>query len=264
TAGGLGGDEAVAAVRDVGEGATVDERRGAAEGLHEVGVQRVAQQGGERALDRKVAYGDRPATISLADHDVGELSLQISQVRGEAEDRHHLAGGGDVEARFSRGAVGRTTEPGDDGTQAAVVDVHATAPGDPARVDAELVALLDVVVDEGSEGVVCGGEGVHVAGEVEVDVLHRDDLRVAAAGRATLDAHDWALGRFADRDDGVLPGGAQGVSQADKGGGLAFARGGGGHGCHEDGAAQGLVPHVGGAQGGDVHLGLGGAVGDEC
>src|SRR5699024_8123996 len=215
TAGGLGGDEAVAAVRDVGEGATVDERRGAAEGLHEVGVQRVAQQGGERALDLQVAYGDRPATISLADHDVGELSLQISQVRGEAEDRHHLAGGGDVEARFSRGAVGRTTEPGDDGTQAAVVDVHATAPGDPARVDAELVALLDVVVDEGSEGVVCGGEGVHVAGEVEVDVLHRDDLRVAAAGRATLDAHDWALGRFADRDDGVLPGGAQGVSQAD-------------------------------------------------
>src|SRR5699024_11771629 len=210
------------------------------------------------------AYGDRPATISLADHDVGELSLQISQVRGEAEDRHHLAGGGDVEPSLARGAVGRPAEPGDDGTQAAVVDVHAAAPGGPARVDAQLVALLDVVVDEGGQCVVCGGEGVHVAGEVEVDVLHRDDLRVAATGCAAFDAHDWALGWFADGDDGVLPGGVQGVGQADQGGGLAFARRGGGHGGDENGAAQGLVPHVGGAQGGDVHLGLGGAVGDEC
>src|SRR5699024_3645111 len=138
------------------------------------------------------------------------------------------------------------------------------APGDPARVDAQLVALLDVVVDEGGQCVVCGGEGVHVAGEVEVDVLHRDDLRVAATGCAAFDAHDWALRWFADGDDGVLPGGTQGVGQADQGGGLAFARRGGGHGGDENGAAQGLGPHVGAAQGGDVHLGLGGAVRDEC
>ena len=34
--------------------------------------------------------------------------------------------------------------------EAAVVDVDAPLPGDPARVDAELVALVDVVVDQGA------------------------------------------------------------------------------------------------------------------
>ena len=38
-------------------------------------------------------------------------------------------------------------------------------------------------------------DGVDVAGQVEVEVLHRDDLAVAAAGRAALDAEHGAHAR---------------------------------------------------------------------
>ena len=40
-------------------------------------------------------------------------------------------------------------------------------------VDAELVAAVQVVVDERREQVVRRADGVDVAGEVEVEVLHR-------------------------------------------------------------------------------------------
>ncbi len=45
---------------------------------------------------------------------------------------------------------------------------------------------------------------MEVAGEVEVDVLHRHDLRIAAAGRAALDAEAGAEAGLAQRRDGLL------------------------------------------------------------
>jgi hypothetical protein len=72
--------------------------------------------------------------------------------------------------------------------QRAVVHVEHAAPDDPAGVDLQLVAPVDVVVDHRRQQVVRAGDGVEIAGEVEVHVLHRHDLRIAAAGRAALHA----------------------------------------------------------------------------
>jgi hypothetical protein len=44
--------------------------------------------------------------------------------------------------------------------------------------------------DEGGGEIVGRADRVDVAGQVEVEVLHRDHLAVAAAGRAALDAED--------------------------------------------------------------------------
>ena len=61
------------------------------------------------------------------------------------------------------------------------------------NVEAGLVAVVEVRVDHGRAEVVRGSDGVHVAGEVEVEQLHRDDLAVAAAGGAAL-----AIGHLLD------------------------------------------------------------------
>ena len=45
-----------------------------------------------------------------------------------------------------------------------------------------------MVVQNSAQQVVGSGDGVHIAGEVQVDVLHRNDLCIAAAGSAALDA----------------------------------------------------------------------------
>ena len=83
--------------------------------------------------------------------------VEIVEVGGKAEDRHHLRGDGDVEAVLAREAVGDAAERGDDLAQRPVVHVHDAAPGDAAGVDAELVAPVDVVVDQRGQQVVGGG-----------------------------------------------------------------------------------------------------------
>ncbi|MGD0997918.1 MAG: hypothetical protein ABR941_06315 [Thermoleophilia bacterium] len=48
--------------------------------------------------------------------------------------------------------------------------------------------MHEVRLDHGGEQVVGGADGVNVAGEMKIQILHGDDLRVAAAGGAALDA----------------------------------------------------------------------------
>ncbi len=124
--------------------------------------------------------------------DPAEPRAQVVQVGREGEDRHHLRGDGDDELGLARDAVLATAEADDDVAQRAVADVDDARPEDPVRVDAERVAVVEVVVEEGGGQVVRRADGVDVAGQVEVEVLHRDDLAVAAAGRAALDPEDRA------------------------------------------------------------------------
>ena len=106
----------------------------------------------------------------------------------------------------------------------AIVHVHDAAPGHAAAVDAERIAPVDVVVDQRREQVVRRGDGVEVAGEMEVDVLHRHDLGIAAAGRAALHAEGRAEARLAQAQHRLLADVVERVGEADRGGGLALAR----------------------------------------
>ena len=107
--------------------------------------------------------------------------------------------------------------------QRAVVHVDRAAPADAARIDAELVAPIDVVVDHRREQIVGGADRVKVAGEMEVDVLHRHDLRIAAAGRAALHAEAGPEARLAQTQDRLLADVVERVAEPDRRRRLAFA-----------------------------------------
>ena len=76
------GDHRVAAVRDVGERAAVDERRVVLERLHEVRHQRVLEQHGHRAGGLEVGGGHRAALAGVADDDLAEALLEVVRGRG--------------------------------------------------------------------------------------------------------------------------------------------------------------------------------------
>ena len=254
-----GGHDAVAAVGDVGEGTAVDDGGVVLQGLDQVGVDGVLQQGGHGAGCADLAGRHRLAVVSVGADNPGQAGLQIGQAGSQAEDGHHFAGHRDVKAVLPGGAVGLAAQAVHDEPQLTVVHIHAALPGDPAGIDVEGVALLDAVVDHGSQQIVGGADGVDVAGEVEVDVLHRDHLGIAAAGCAALDAKDGAQGRLTEAEHGLFAQGAQGVGQAHAGGGLALAGGGG-----ADGGDQDHLALLGGVLGQMmVDFGLVAAVGDD-
>ena len=212
-------------MRNVGKRAAVDEGRRAFERLHEVGGERVLEERRHRTDRLQVARGDRAVVIGIAHDDAGKPRLEIGNRGGKAEDRHDLGGHRDVEAVLARRAVDLAAEAVDDEAKLAVVHIDAALPGDAARVDAERIALLNMVVQHRGQQVVCRADGVKVAGEMQVDVLHRHDLGIAAAGGAALDAEDRAERRLTQGGRHRFADAVQAVGKADRRGRLALACG---------------------------------------
>src|SRR5207237_10397115 len=121
-------------------------------------------------------------------NDSDETFPQVGEVVGETQDRHDLGGHHAHETALTRHAVGAAAESDDDLAQRPIVDIDHAGPADAAHVETELIALVDVVVDESGQQVVGERDGGKVGGEMQVDGLHRHQLRVAAAGRAPLHA----------------------------------------------------------------------------
>src|SRR5699024_8881678 len=235
-------------VGDVGEGTAVDEGGGVLERLDEVGRQRVAQQGGHRTRRPQVVDRDRRAVAGVRDDDAGQAGPQVRDTGGQAEDGHDLAGDDDVEVVLARNSAVQPAQADRRVPQCAVVQVHDAVDVDPTGVDVQRVAVMDVVVQHRRGQVVRQRDRVEVAREVEVDVLHGDDLRVPAAGGTALHPEDGPQTGLAQRQHG-LPGGCltcgqvpavalvEAVRQPDAGRRLPLPRRGGAHGGDEDESA---------------------------
>ena len=102
--------------------------------------------------------------------------FQIIDVFGQAEHRHDFRGHGDVEAILARHAVRFAAQADHDIAQGPVVHVHRPPPDDPARVDSQRVALVQMVVERRRQQRVSRGNGVKITGEMQVDLFHRHDL----------------------------------------------------------------------------------------
>src|SRR5690606_41658855 len=90
-------------------------------------------------------------------------------------------------------------------------------------IQSQLVAVVNVVVDQSRQQVVGGADGVDVAGEVQVDLVGGDDAGAPAAGGAALDAKHRPHGGLPQRSGGFFPKSAEGMHEADGHGRIALA-----------------------------------------
>ena len=222
----LGRCDTAAPMGDVREGAAVDEGGRPLDGLHEVGLHGILKEQGQGPRRTELLRVHRASAARIADEDAPEAPLHVGEILRQTEDCHHLRGDGDVKAGLPRHAVDAPAEPRDDVAQGAVVDVEDALPHDAVHVEIECVALKDVVVDECGEKVVRRRDGVKVSRKVEVDVLHGDDLCIAAPRRAALHAEAGAERRLAQGNDGLFALPMEGIGKPDARRRLALTRGG--------------------------------------
>ena len=186
------GDDRVVAVGDVGERPGVDEGRPALERLEQVRLDRVAQQDGHRAGDAEVLGGDRRPV------DVVARTIRPSRARRSKRSVARARTAMTSEPTVMTNSVSRGTPssrpPRPMTTCRSARSLMSTTRGQriPCGSMPERVLVVEAVVEEGGGEVVRRADGVDVAGQVEVEVLHRDDLAVAAAGGAALDPEDRA------------------------------------------------------------------------
>ena len=227
-------DHRIAAVRDIGEWSAVDEGRVVLQRLHEIGLDRVLQEHGHRAVGLEVASEHRLLLASVSSHDLAQALLQILERSRQAEDRHDFGSYDDIETILARVAVSGAAEAHHDLAQRPVVHVDHASPGDAAHVDAQLVPVVDMVVEHRREQVVRERDGIEVSGEVQIDVFHWHHLRVAAAGCAALHAEDGSERGLAQADHGFLADMVERVAQPHRRGGLALPRRSGCHRRYQD------------------------------
>ena len=92
-------------------------------------------------------------------------------VRCEAKYGHHLGGGRDVKAILARNTVHHAAQTDEYFPQRPVVEVNHPSQHDPARIDLQGIAMLQVVVEHGGQQVVGLFHGVHVADKMQIDGL---------------------------------------------------------------------------------------------
>ncbi len=223
------GDQRGVAVGDVGEGTGVHQAGLALQRLDQVRLDRVLEQDRHRPGGPEVLGRHRLAVAGVGGGDLAEPPPQVLEVAGDGEHGHHLRGRGDVEAGLARVAVGRPAEPERDLAQRPVVHVHGALPGDPQGVDVVRVAVQHRGVQQRRQQVVGGADRVDVAGEVEVEVLHRHHLGEAAAGGPALDPEHRPQRGLAQAEDGVAADIAHALGQRHRGRRLPLPRLGRGH-----------------------------------
>ena len=181
-------DDGVAAVRDVAERTAVHQRGPALECLHQVRIDRVLEQQRHRTLSLQVAGAHGRLVAAQSNDDPREPHFEILESRRQRENRHDLRAGDDDETLFARRAATQPAQTHDDVAQRAVVHVDGARPRDAADVQTRRIAVVQMRVEHRGEQVVRAGDGVKIAGEMQVDVFHRHDLRVPAARGAALHA----------------------------------------------------------------------------
>ncbi len=173
---------------DVGERSCMYERRTALQRLHQVRLDRVAHHDRHRARDTKILQRHRLALEGLGNDHPANPGTEVVEIVRKGKDRHDLGRGRDVELRLAH--VARLAEANQDTPQRTIVHIKHPRPPDRQRIDLESIATEKVVVQEGGAKIVRSGNGMEIAGEMEVHILHRHNLAVASACSAALDTED--------------------------------------------------------------------------
>ena len=155
---------------------------------------------------------------------MSEPLLEILDRGGKAEDRHDFGGNNDVESILARETVSNPAQANGDLPQRTVVHIDHALPGNPPHIEAELIAMVDMIVDHRGQQIMGKTDRAEVAGEMEIDVLHRHDLRIAAARGAALHAENRPERGLAQTNGRFLADPVQRVAETHRGGRLAFSR----------------------------------------
>ena len=209
-------------MRDVGKRTAVHNCRCVFQRLHQVRLDGVFEQQCHCSNAAKIFRKNGTIIISVGNQNIAEALFQVLNILGKAENRHDFARYRNHKGIFARNTVNFSAQPYVDKAQSAVVHVHAAFKKNPPLVDSQLVSLLEVIVNDGTQQVVCRCDGVHVPCEMKIDFLHRHDLRVSAARSTAFDAEDRTERRLTQRDDRFFSDLFHGLTQTDRCGSFSF------------------------------------------
>ena len=93
---------------------------------------------------------------------------------------------------FTRDTVKLTAEWTNNITKCAVIHIKASFNKNSALVNTKHIALLNMIIKNGTHKVICTCNSVHITGKMKIYILHRDNLRISAACRTAFNSENRA------------------------------------------------------------------------
>ena len=94
---------------------------------------------------------------------------------------------------FSHVSVGFGTEPHNNVSKNTVIHILAAFQHNISRIYIQFVTLLDMIIKYGSTQVICTCYSMKITGEMQIKLIHRNDLRITASGSTALDKYTFSL-----------------------------------------------------------------------
>ena len=116
---------------------------------------------------------------------------------------------------FSYHTVGLLSETDNDVSKRTVIHVEAALPDNLVRIDAEGIALHDMVIKHRGKQIVCRSDRMEIAREMQVQVFHRNNLCVSAACCTALYTEARSEGGLTKRNYGLLSEQSHGFAETD-------------------------------------------------
>jgi len=222
---------------DVGEGTGMDEGGLFFQCLEQIGHERILHQDGHCPSYAQVLSGDGVLLGIGADDDASNASAHVGEARGESQNRHNLTRHADIETALADRSIIQVSQTANDVTERAVIHVHHAVPGDAVGVNIELAQpnfleigfapaalVVNARINRCRAEIVCGADRMNVAGQVQVEVLHRHNLAITAASCPTLDPKCRSHRRLAYGSNRFVAQGTQRLRQTNRRRGFALTK----------------------------------------
>ena len=186
----------VTSVSNIRKRSAVNERRRSFQCLHQIRFQRILQKRRCGSLRVKLSRRHRLIIICISDNNRSQTLLQIRNISRETQDGHNFACHRDIKSVLPRSSVRFSAQSVHYKTELTVIHIHTALPGNLSRVDPERVPLLNMIVQHRRNQIIRRPDCVEIPCKVQIDILHRYNLRIAASGGAALDSEHRTERRF--------------------------------------------------------------------
>ena len=155
--------------------------------LNQIWLQSIEKESYDTATYTHILYGKWLVVLGDAQKDIIDTATKIINACCETHDSHNLRSWRNIETRLCLDAV-LISYTGDDAAETTVVYVHHAAPENLLQLEFLCLVLETIVVQEGSNHVVSLCNGMEIASEMEINLIHRQNLGITATCSTTLHA----------------------------------------------------------------------------
>ena len=190
--------------------------------LDHIRLDRILQKRCHGTCRLQIICCHRFSVKGIGNDNLSKTSFEVCKVVSKTENRHNLGCHSDNEMIFPYHTVHLVSKAHNDISENTVIHILAAFPYDLSWINSQLVSLLNMIVKQSRQQVVCRCDCVKITGKMKIQIFHWNNLGISAAS-CSSDSETWTQGWFTKGNQCFLSDFCHGFSESYRHGGLTFS-----------------------------------------